>query len=56
MELTELNGQLRAGKSKALTVLNSMTIQNAPPEKLIDLRNSFDEKLDKLQEILSVSN
>ena len=56
MESEELKLQIRTVRTKTLATLNSLTIQNAPPEKLIELRNSFDEKLDKLNDILEANN
>lgn len=37
-------------------MLNSLTIANAPPEKLIEMRTKFDEKLDSVTEIVSENN
>ena len=36
--------------------LNSLTITNAPPEKLIDLRFLFDDKLDEIIEGVEQEN
>jgi hypothetical protein len=53
LEDADLKEELKTVRKKSLAVLNSMTIQNAPPEKLIELRAIFDDKLDQLAEILS---
>ena len=46
MEEKELKELLMKAKKKALQTLNSTTIINAPPEKLTDLRDSFEDKFE----------
>ena len=49
-ESDELKKLIRQGRRLAMNNLNSLTITNAPSEKLIDLRFLFDDKLDEIIE------
>ena len=42
----ELKELYRVGKRRSLQILNSGTVANAPPEKIIEMREKFDEKLE----------
>ena len=37
-------------------MLNSPTIANAPPEKLTEMRVSFDERFEEMSEVLAQNN
>ena len=39
-----------------MTCLNSMTIANAPPEKLTEMRQNFDEKIEQIIDSLEEQN
>jgi hypothetical protein len=47
---------MRKGKSLAMRHINSMTITNAPPEKLIALREQFEERMDEIYDRVEESN
>lgn len=38
LELSEMKLHIKEAKKRSISILNSMTIANAPPEKLIDLK------------------
>ena len=46
LEEQELKQLMKEAKIKCLQILNSMTVANSPPEKLIEMRSAFDDKLD----------
>ena len=48
LEVDQLKKELNRGRKMAMNSLNSLTISNAPPEKLIDMRNLFDDKVDEI--------
>ena len=48
LEDNELKELMRQAKRIAMKIINSGTISNAPPEKLIDVRVQFDEKFDQI--------
>jgi hypothetical protein len=50
VELNELQNLLKQARSHALRFLNSMTIANAPPEKLVEMREAFDAIWEESQE------
>lgn len=52
----ELKNYLNQGRKKALTTLNSPTLSNAPPDKLLTIRVAFDEKFDHLSALLYQNN
>ena len=56
LEDKELNDFLKEAKLKSLNILNSLTIANAPPEKLIEMRSTFDEKLEQIADIITLNN
>eukprot|EP00347_Sterkiella_histriomuscorum_P006351 403353091 len=56
LEEPELKQLMREAKTKSLQMLNSLTIANSPPEKLIEMREAFDEKLDQVYDIIQQNN
>jgi hypothetical protein len=56
MENDDLTKYLHQGRIKALQVLHSQSIANAPPEKLTTMRMAFDDKFDNLSETLKSNN
>ena len=41
---------IKKGRRVAMGALNSMTVSNAAPEKLIEMRLLFDDKVDEIIE------
>jgi len=56
LETIEIKPLLRQAKKKGTTVLNSLTIANAPPEKLVKLREVFDDKMEEALENIEQQN
>ena len=52
LEDSELKQLMKDARSKCLETLNSMTIANSPPEKLVEMREAFDEKMDQVWDII----
>jgi hypothetical protein len=47
METEQVDKIKKEVKRKAANLLNSKTIANAPPEKLIEMREAFEERLER---------
>ncbi|CDW74480.1 guanylate-binding n-terminal domain containing protein [Stylonychia lemnae] len=56
LEELELRQLMKEGKQKSLTILNSLTIANSPPEKLIEMRQAYDDKLEQIFDIIQQNN
>mmetsp|Transcript_34216 Transcript_34216/g.33434 ORF Transcript_34216/g.33434 Transcript_34216/m.33434 type:complete len:460 (+) Transcript_34216:286-1665(+) len=56
MEKQELQQKMKQGRSLAMKQLNSLTIANAPPEKLIEMRETFEQVWDELLEQVQGNN
>lgn len=52
MESLELKVLLRNAKQIAMKHLNSLTVANAPPEKLIEMRGEFEIKIEEVSDSL----